>query len=693
MEKLPKAFRQIKIMLTLVFLLCCVKGLALTSPNADGMTTNVTSAAAEIFPGVKIPVPLGYEVPSAPLAKRLIVAEMMEISQFGDANAFYGIVANKLRFVRKNRTDDCFSSISVKCLASNAGGRSQGRFEKKQVESTALLVSHLLTSAMRPGHSHLLTGSIDETDSATGGDGERKVVCLRHSKADISSGYALSQFRDPLFGSVVVTGGKDCWGKNRKGALVLSYKWMLIDGRAFMLLYNGHYDKPKGQPQGDSAADWGFAVIDQERFLESWCNQIEQCSSEVAKAGENDGGLFERLPKGKSGVASNVEIASTVKANAKAHSQESRSNGVVNGGRMQSVKTVCGEAPTTEACSKADALASDVLKSFYGKVKAGGSLSETEYLAVEQSYKRACDELTRKSYAELNSAKPNHSNVVAIKNQRRMLKMWHDACVKKRTVPFDFDKNVVRNDDGSMTFKKIPAGGEKEMLHMAMTAKLKEMPKVTRDVRLPFLFPPAGEGIAGALLDYVDEKENFRLKLPVGFSRSPERKTISEWTHGCGFQGRNENEWAYVEHMIVSVDHLNERLEGWVASAVMLTGKPLIHPHAEACRTYDLVRFSRVPAICSQWMKSHCADEMTSWIGTIGRGGTTCRLFIVCLKRGRECWMVEYVFPVVGSAVVKDAVSPSHDEMIRASLVMGNFGICNATNSHVPDKNMGDVGN
>lgn len=307
--------------------------------------------SVEIFPNVNIPIPDGYESPSVHLSKMLITTEMMEISQLGNANMFYGIVANKLQFVRKDRLDDCCSSVSVKCLASNGGERPQGRFKKK-------------------------------------------------------------------------------------------------------------------------------------------------------------------------------------------------------------------------------------------------------------------------SYAELNSAKPNHSNVVAIKNQRRMLKMWHDECV--RNDPFVFDRDVVRNDDGSMTFKKIPAGGE--MLHMAMNAKLEEMPKVTEDVRLPFLFPPAGEGIEGTLLDYVDEKENFRLKLPIGFSRLPERKTISEWVHGCGFQGRHENEWAYVEHFIVSADHLNERMEGWVALAVMLLGKPLIHPHAKASRIYDLVQFSRVPAICSQWMKSHCAAEMVSWIGTIRRG-------------------------------------------------------------------------
>ena len=58
----------------------------------------------------------------------------------------------------------------------------------------------------------------------------------------------------------------------------------------------------------------------------------------------------------------------------------------------------------------------------------------------------------------------------------------------------------------------------------------------------------------------------------------------------------------------------------------------------------------------------------------------TCRLFIVCLRRGCDSWMVEYVFPVVGSSVMKDSASPLPAEMLRASLVLGNFGIGSSVN-------------
>ncbi len=185
---------------------------------------------------------------------------------------------------------------------------------------------------------------------------------------------------------------------------------------------------------------------------------------------------------------------------------------------------------------------------------------------------------------------------------------------------------------------------------------------------------------------------NFCLKLPDGFARNPMVANISEWNNGFCFSGRSEVEWVYVEHLRMATGHESDNIENWVEVGTALLGKPHLHsPDYLASHDSEVLSFEKVPAISRMFMQRHSADDMITYIGTIRYKKVVCRLFILCLRRGNESWMVEYVFPAYisknrtdgGRIIINELRHPDREENVSlkaslgemqlAGVVLGNF--------------------
>ena len=200
----------------------------------------------------------------------------------------------------------------------------------------------------------------------------------------------------------------------------------------------------------------------------------------------------------------------------------------------------------------------------------------------------------------------------------------------------------------------------------------------------------------GAYGNHLETREvaegNFCLKLMPGFAKEAVVERRSQWNAGFRFEGKSDAEWVYVEHMVLAPDHVNDDIESWVGIGMAFLGKPLLHCKSDRDNAdFEVVKFGLVPAISSVFMKKHSADDMATYVGTILRKGVMCRVFILCIRRGNESWMVEYVFPAYvtetrvegGKLTVHETRPPkpgekvdvkiSQGEMQIAGVVLGNF--------------------
>ena len=217
-------------------------------------------------------------------------------------------------------------------------------------------------------------------------------------------------------------------------------------------------------------------------------------------------------------------------------------------------------------------------------------------------------------------------------------------------------------------------------------------------------------GMWGKELKSVSVKEgNFCLKLPKGWKADPVNVEVaSRWDQGFFFAGPIDQEWAYVQHLVLSPEHVNDDIKDAINIELRLFGLVSIHPPkgTERLTIKDMASFGCVPVTSSAFLKRHCADRMATWIGTFLRDGVKCRLYILCLQRGREVWRVEYVFPVKeysatqinwnGKEAVKSDIEyeigdqPSQPEQIRAGIVLGNFRAYDAARCQLCGKIVSD---
>lgn len=209
--------------------------------------------------------------------------------------------------------------------------------------------------------------------------------------------------------------------------------------------------------------------------------------------------------------------------------------------------------------------------------------------------------------------------------------------------------------------------------------------------------------------DHLERREvaegNFCLKLMPGFAREAVVERRSQWNVGFRFDGKSDSEWIYVEHLILAADHVKDGIESWVGAGMAILGRPLLHSNSDKDNAdFEAVKFGLVPAISTVFMKKHRADDMATYVGTILRKGVMCRVFILCLRRGNESWMVEYVFPAYvtetrvegGKLTVHETRPPkpgenvdekiSQGEMQIAGVVLGNFRALNGIHCSFCDR-------
>lgn len=273
--------------------------------------------------------------------------------------------------------------------------------------------------------------------------------------------------------------------------------------------------------------------------------------------------------------------------------------------------------------------------------------------------------------------------IVAARNSRAK-KESADGSVAKKDV--EGDRSVVtngssaksegdapvKNADGSVRFSKIPPGGAMEMLRVAYE-KTRAPQQPVQDGQLAFL--NAGEN--GIMRLVFQEKQGkvvadhvkCRLYLPDGWNLVPELEAQSAANVIVKFAGPGEHEWMSVEHLFLSPDHVNDNLGDWVDIGMKLFGKAILHPAAGKAEGVDggkYLLFGKLGQRDIHYMKYHQADDMVAYAGTIEIEEKPFRLFIVVLRRGRDSWKFEYVFPAA-DGVSREALSFRSEEIASAA--------------------------
>ena len=273
--------------------------------------------------------------------------------------------------------------------------------------------------------------------------------------------------------------------------------------------------------------------------------------------------------------------------------------------------------------------------------------------------------------------------IVAARNSRAK-KESADGSVAKKDV--EGDRSVVtngssaksegdapvKNADGSVRFSKIPPGGAMEMLRVAYE-KTRAPQQPVQDGQLAFL--NAGEN--GIMRLVFQEKQGkvvadhvkCRLYLPDGWNLVPELEAQSAANVIVKFAGPGEHEWMSVEHLFLSPDHVNDNLGDWVDIGMKLFGKAILHPAASKAEGVDggkYLLFGKLGQRDIHYMKYHQADDMVAYAGTIEIEEKPFRLFIVVLRRGRDSWKFEYVFPAA-DGVSGEALSFRSEEIASAA--------------------------
>ena len=230
----------------------------------------------------------------------------------------------------------------------------------------------------------------------------------------------------------------------------------------------------------------------------------------------------------------------------------------------------------------------------------------------------------------------------------------------------------VQNADGSVRFSKIPPGGAMEMLRVAYE-KTRAPQQPIQDGQLAFLNP--GEN---GIMRFVFQKKQkkvvadhvkCRLYLPDGWNLAPELEAQSAANVIAKFAGPDEHEWMSVEHLFLSPDHVNDNLGDWVDFGMKLFGKAILHPAADKAQGVDggkYLLFGKLGQRDALYMKYHQADDMVAYAGTFEIEEKLYRLFIVVLRRGRDSWKFEYVFPAA-EGVTREALSFHSEEITSAA--------------------------
>ena len=228
------------------------------------------------------------------------------------------------------------------------------------------------------------------------------------------------------------------------------------------------------------------------------------------------------------------------------------------------------------------------------------------------------------------------------------------------------------NADGSVTFSKIPPGGAMEMLRVAYEKTRTPRP-AAKDGQLAFL--DAGQdGILRAILWKQQKKvivdlAKCRLYLSEGWNLTPEIEARGPANVIARFAGPGPHEWVSVEYLFLSPDHVNDDLGDWVNVSRTLFGRLDLQVHSDkksGVANFKEVSFGRLRSRDTIYMKYHQADDMVAYAGTLEIEERLHRIFIVIVRRGRDSWKFEYVFPAA-DGVTREAQSFHHEEIATAA--------------------------
>ena len=259
------------------------------------------------------------------------------------------------------------------------------------------------------------------------------------------------------------------------------------------------------------------------------------------------------------------------------------------------------------------------------------------------------------------------------------------------------------NAGGSVTFSKIPPGGAMEMLRVAYEKTRFPNPKA-KDGQLAFL--DAGkDGILRGILwkqltKVIVDPAKCRFYLPEGWNLTPEIEMGNAANVIAKFAGPSAHEWASVEHLLLSPEHVNDGLDDRVNVSRVLFGRLDLHAHSDwksGVNDCKEISFGRLSCRDTVYMKYHQADDMAAFAGTLEIESRLHRVFIVIVRRGRDSWKLEYVFPAA-DGVTREALGFLPEEIAAAARLFVPFEthgrakcpLCGVGVDDPSDGNLGD---
>ena len=243
-----------------------------------------------------------------------------------------------------------------------------------------------------------------------------------------------------------------------------------------------------------------------------------------------------------------------------------------------------------------------------------------------------------------------------------------EISLDENNMHYKVERGVLRSKDGSVSFWTMQ--NEKDQLD-----RLKAIKYENGDLGFLGMYGDKG------LEDRANINGNYCLKLPAGFFAEPKScryygKYDLDFVDSYLYERQGYAEWVCVRHMTVPDGHLDEPIEAWVEMSHARDGMPRMgFAEMQHLPRVSVIHFDRIPLISRAFLRRHHADQMASYVGTLMVEESQFRILMVCLRRGKERWKIEYVFPATicesaqeGNSTVERLRLPQSGEMVKRDL-------------------------
>ena len=149
----------------------------------------------------------------------------------------------------------------------------------------------------------------------------------------------------------------------------------------------------------------------------------------------------------------------------------------------------------------------------------------------------------------------------------------------------------------------------------------------------------------------VVEEGRFSVRISDDWCEKPIVTRQTNWDAHFRFMNeKNNKQWVSIEYMNPPAGMSAEgNLAAWVDFPMMITGSPMLDVPDD--QKVTVLKMTKVEQLDKTFMEKHGLDQMLSYLGTVRIGDMVCCVYLVLMKKGRESWKMEVVFPAVYTKV------------------------------------------